>query len=277
MGGQVPHDVFLPSLLAGGVAGTTVDVALYPIDTIKTRLQFKDGFRAAGGFNGVYRGLSAALMAAAPCAAAFFASYEVMKKTLTPSLGSMSPLVPMAAACTGEAVAAVIRVPFEIAKQEMMVTAATGNGARASPFAVLRRVVAARGVGVLVHGYFSLVAREIPFSFLQMPMYEFFKRQMALRLHKQVKELSGFEAAMCGSLSGGIAAGLTTPLDVAKTRVMTNKSTMNPYQMIKEIYTTEGAAALYRGVVPRVIWISVGGAIFFGAYEHSRKWFISCL
>ena len=48
---------FLTSLISGGVAGTAVDVALFPLDTIKTRLQSSQGFLKAGGFRGVYAGL----------------------------------------------------------------------------------------------------------------------------------------------------------------------------------------------------------------------------
>ena len=47
---------FWISLISGGIAGTTVDVALYPLDTIKTRLQSSQGFIKAGGFKGVYSG-----------------------------------------------------------------------------------------------------------------------------------------------------------------------------------------------------------------------------
>ena len=38
-------------------SGFSVDVALFPIDTIKTRLQAPQGFVKAGGFNGVYNGI----------------------------------------------------------------------------------------------------------------------------------------------------------------------------------------------------------------------------
>ena len=47
-------------LLAGGFAGVSVDIALFPLDTIKTRAQSAAGFRAAGGFAGVYNGLLSA-------------------------------------------------------------------------------------------------------------------------------------------------------------------------------------------------------------------------
>lgn len=68
---------FATALVAGGFAGTSVDVALFPIDTLKTRMQSPQGFVKAGGFRGIYNGLGAAAAGSAPGAALFFSSYEV--------------------------------------------------------------------------------------------------------------------------------------------------------------------------------------------------------
>jgi solute carrier family 25 (mitochondrial S-adenosylmethionine transporter), member 26 len=68
---------FLSALICGGLAGTSVDVTLFPIDTLKTRLQSPQGFRKAGGFRGIYNGLGAAAIGSAPGAALFFSAYEV--------------------------------------------------------------------------------------------------------------------------------------------------------------------------------------------------------
>lgn len=68
---------FITALVAGGCAGTSVDVALFPIDTLKTRLQSPQGFIKAGGFRGIYNGLGAAAAGSAPGAALFFSTYEV--------------------------------------------------------------------------------------------------------------------------------------------------------------------------------------------------------
>ena len=80
---QETQTSFLTSLIAGGCAGTSVDVALFPIDTLKTRLQSPQGFLKAGGFRGIYNGIGAAATGSAPGAALFFSTYEVSCTTLT--------------------------------------------------------------------------------------------------------------------------------------------------------------------------------------------------
>jgi solute carrier family 25 S-adenosylmethionine transporter 26 len=68
------------ALLAGAIAGTFVDTILFPLDTIKTRLQSKQGFLKSGGFKSIYSGLSSAVMGSSPSAALFFLTYETLKK-----------------------------------------------------------------------------------------------------------------------------------------------------------------------------------------------------
>lgn len=96
---------FLVSLLSGGVAGTVVDVSLYPLDTIKTRLQSPQGFLKAGGFRGIHKGLTAAAAGSAPGAALFFSTYEFSKKSIGSSYSALpASVVHMVSACFGEVV-----------------------------------------------------------------------------------------------------------------------------------------------------------------------------
>lgn len=76
---SVSEPSFTTALVAGGLAGTSVDVALFPIDTLKTRMQSPHGFLKAGGFRGIYNGLGAAAAGSAPGAALFFSTYEVSR------------------------------------------------------------------------------------------------------------------------------------------------------------------------------------------------------
>ena len=66
---------------AGAIAGTAVDSVLFPLDTIKTRLQSREGFKASGGFTRIYAGMSSAMLGSAPSAATFFVTYEFIKST----------------------------------------------------------------------------------------------------------------------------------------------------------------------------------------------------
>lgn len=53
-------------ILSGAGAGLTVDLVLFPIDTIKSRIQSKQGFLRSGGFSNPYRGLSPVLAGSIP-------------------------------------------------------------------------------------------------------------------------------------------------------------------------------------------------------------------
>ena len=53
-------------LQSGSLAGFSVDIVLYPLDTIKTRLQSSAGFRHSGGFRGIYRGLGSVAVGSVP-------------------------------------------------------------------------------------------------------------------------------------------------------------------------------------------------------------------
>lgn len=51
---------------AGAISGVAVDFILFPLDTIKTRVQSSQGFVASGGFKGVYRGVGSVGFGSAP-------------------------------------------------------------------------------------------------------------------------------------------------------------------------------------------------------------------
>jgi len=48
------------------VAGISVDLLFFPVDTLKTRLQSSQGFANAGGFKGMYKGIGSVALGSAP-------------------------------------------------------------------------------------------------------------------------------------------------------------------------------------------------------------------
>lgn len=264
--GNVKNPSFFVSLVAGAIAGTTVDVVLFPLDTLKTRLQSQQGFLRAGGFSKIYSGIAPAALGSAPTSALFFCTYEGVKQLMGPNLpNSMTPVVPSIAAACGEVAACIVRVPVEVVKQR------TQASHDASSWRTFRNVLNVEGSRGFYRGYWTTVAREIPFSFIQFPLWEFLKSMFS-----NPDSLLTWQAAVCGAVAGGIAGGLTTPLDVAKTRIILAERTShlaagNMYAALKTVWHEKGLPGLFSGVTPRVVSLSVGGFIFLGAYEQSKQ------
>lgn len=143
---------------------------------------------------------------------------------------------------------------------------------------------------------------QIPFTCIQFPLYERLKLVLLQRhnagLPKSAaaKSLPTYQAALVGSFAGGLSAAVTTPLDVVKTRLMlveraaASQGSAAAAQAagadaaamalgvnqkflptLVHISKTQGAKGLFKGVVPRTIWISLGGAVFLGSFELGVK------
>ncbi|GMF16857.1 unnamed protein product [Phytophthora fragariaefolia] len=143
----------------------------------------------------------------------------------------------------------------------------------------LNAIRAAEGIAGFYRGYWSMIAREIPFSFIQFPLWEGLKYQWSKQQNAPVSSLQG---AVCGSIAGGVAACITTPLDVVKTRLMLGKDAKGvPYNgtlnTLSRVYTDEGLKRLFSGVGPRTMWISIGGFVFFGMYEKTTSTFAAII
>ncbi len=65
---------------------------------------------------------------------------------------------------------------------------------------------------------------------------------------------------------------MTTPLDVLKTRLMTQGASGRYKGIVDctmQIVRTEGWSAFLAGWQPRLIWISLGGFVFFPVSQHT--------
>jgi solute carrier family 25 S-adenosylmethionine transporter 26 len=179
--------------------------------------------------------------------------------------------------------ACLVRVPTEVVKQRQQTSA---YGATSSTLNALRMTVQAGGITGLYRGYTTTVMREvrtslptpramltrlqIPFSCVQFPLYERLKSFACRR--RGVRDplaLPARDAALCGSASGAFAAAVTTPLDVAKTRIMLDRSAAveGTLATLRKLYVEEGLGSLFRGVAPRTMWMGLGGSVFLGCYE----------
>ncbi len=173
------------------------------------------------------------------------------------------PVEHIIAASVGEVAACAVRVPTEVVKQRAQAVQ------QPSSLAALRFILAQRGkIGVggvwreLYRGWGVTVMREVPFTVIQFPLWEGMKTWKGGE-----KGVSAGESAVFGSVSGAVAAGVTTPLDVVKTRLMLEGERVGTGEMVGRVWREGGWTAFFSGVGPRTVWISVGGAVFLGSYQ----------
>ncbi|UZJ53202.1 hypothetical protein CBS101457_002522 [Exobasidium rhododendri] len=267
------------SLLSGALSGLSVDLLFYPIDTLKTRLQSSKGFIQSGGFSGIYRGIGSVAVGSAPGAACFFVVYESMKPMILQykifgddgRIGKAGGH--MLAASTAEIAACLIRVPTEVIKSRQQTSS---YGSKASTLQAFKAVWAEAGIRGYYRGFAGTIGREIPFTCIQFPLYEYFKTYIGMRSSNttgKAHSIPTWQAGFAGSAAGAIAAGLTTPLDVVKTRIMLDRYSPQGdvnrkiIPTLRHIFVNEGLRTLFSGFIPRTLWIGLGGFVFLGTFE----------
>ncbi|KAL3655170.1 S-adenosylmethionine carrier 1, chloroplastic/mitochondrial [Castilleja foliolosa] len=251
--------------VSGAAAGGLVETVMYPIDTIKTRLQAVRG----GGkivFKGLYSGLAGNLVGVIPASALFIGVYEPTKQKLLKIFPeNLSAVAHLAAGVVGGAASSLVRVPTEVIKQRIQI------GQFASAPQAVRLIVSKEGFRGLYAGYGSFLLRDLPFDAIQFCIYE--QLRIGYKLAAR-RDLNDPENAIIGAFAGAITGAITTPLDVIKTRLMVQGSAKQ-YNSISHCISTilkeEGSSAFLRGMGPRVLWIGIGGSIFFGALEKSKQ------
>ena len=172
----------------------------------------------------------------------------------------------MVAASVGEVAACAVRVPTEVVKQRAQAVQAPSSIAALRSILDLRRSVGLKGLWrELYRGWSITVLREVPFTVIQFPLWEGMK-EWRMRTQGR-RDITAVESGVFGSLAGAVAAGVTTPLDVVKTRMMLARENQATVPLIMQILRDSGPRAFFAGIGPRIIWISAGGAIFLGSYQ----------
>ncbi|KAJ4296463.1 hypothetical protein N0V90_006508 [Kalmusia sp. IMI 367209] len=236
MSGNTNSDI----LLAGAIAAFTVDLLVYPLDTLKTRIQSPNYAKLYTNaatqkpnpalFRGLYQGVGSVIIATLPSSGAFFTTYERTKAFFThinPSTSSHpngfipTPIVHAGASSIAELVSCAILTPAEVIKQNaQMVSAGSPTNATIQTLARFKSNPLA-----LWRGYAALAGRNLPFTALQFPMFE--KMKEAIKEYRDRKGVrtgtifeSGIITAVSAGAAGSVAAIITTPVDVVKTRIM---------------------------------------------------------
>ncbi|KAH6838118.1 mitochondrial substrate carrier family protein [Perilla frutescens var. hirtella] len=270
---EIPAGSVLKAALIGGLSCAMSTALMHPMDTIKTRVQastlltFPEILAKLPqlGVRGLYRGSVPAILGQ-------FSSHGLRTGIMEASklvLINVAPTLPelqvqsLASFCS-TVLGTAVRIPCEVLKQRLQAglfdnvgEAIVGTWRQDGPRGFFR------GTG-------ATLCREVPFYVAGMGLYAESKKAAQRLLGR---ELEPWETIAVGALSGGLAAVLTTPFDVIKTRTMTAPQGRSVTLSIVavSILRHEGPLGLFKGAVPRFFWIAPLGAMNFAGYELARK------
>lgn len=133
-----------------------------------------------------------------------------------------------------------------------------------------RSVYAAEGLGAFYVSYPTTLAITIPYNAIQYTAYEHIKRFMNPR-----NDYSPQSHIIAGGIAGGVAAAVTTPLDVAKTMLQTRGSSTEAdirgvrgmQDAFRVIWARDGLKGFARGLSPRVLTNMPSSALCWMSYE----------
>ncbi|XP_070016474.1 uncharacterized protein [Nicotiana sylvestris] len=265
----------------------------------KSILQMIRTVWVTNGLTGFYRGVTPGVTGSLATGATYFGVIESTKKWVEESHPSLSGhWAHFIAGAIGDTLGSFIYVPCEVIKQRMQVQGTSkywasvalkdGSCVTQGPnmygyysgmFQAGCSIWKEQGPKGLYAGYFSTLVRDVPFAGLMVTFYEALKSMTEYGKLKWFNNLSyhsngSIEGLLLGGLAGGLSAYVTTPLDVIKTRLQVQGTTLSGWlDAVQKIWMTEGVRGMFRGSIPRITWYIPASALTFMAVEFLREHF----
>jgi solute carrier family 25 protein 39/40 len=245
------------------------------------------------GFPALWRGLGPTLVHSLPSTVLYFWGYDHLKffinhsskqnQTIHKVLLDYSPIL---AGTSARALSTIIVSPIELIKTKSQ------SFTRSVPALTIARQEFSKGGPLsLWRGVSATLWRDVPFSAIYWYSYEYFKRKFIKS--NAIKQLNNPDGALLwtsfvsGASGGMIAAFLTHPFDIVKTRRQiemfnfhqpsspsaARPSAPSTVAVFSQIFRDEGWRGFTSGLAPRVTKIAPACAIMISTYEIAKAKF----
>jgi solute carrier family 25 iron transporter 28/37 len=288
-GNEFLQQLSLPkAMLAGSFAGMIEHCCMFPIDTIKTRMQvfrensaINNGPRYSGlinslkqvtkeeGFWRLYRGLPAVCLSAAPSHALYFGSYELVKQYMGASRQEHTPLASVTAGIVATLCHDALSTPMDVVKQRMQL-----YGSKHSKlFSTIKHIAKEEGLKAFYSSYMTTILLNIPYISVHFLVYE----ALHTILHDTPIDDTPVADLLCGSAAASLGAICSTPLDVIKTRIQTHNwvegeaLNQTTAKIIRQMVKEEGYKVFAKGMTARVALHAPSAAICWAVYEALKR------
>ncbi|XP_061906252.1 probable mitochondrial glutathione transporter SLC25A39 isoform X2 [Entelurus aequoreus] len=235
------------------------------------------------GLRSLWSGLPPTLVMAVPATVIYFTCYDQLRDFLRYGLGFHGSHIPLVAGGLARLGAVTVISPLELIRTKMQSRRLTYGELRVC----IRTAVAQDGLLSLWRGWGPTVLRDVPFSAIYWFNYELIKARLCER--SQTSQANFSISFTAGATSGAVAAILTLPFDVVKTRRQIQlgemdalgvpfKKTSSTWHIMKEIWSKVGYRGLFAGFMPRVIKVAPACAVMISTYEFGKAFFqkINC-
>eukprot|EP00927_Polykrikos_kofoidii_P077679 TRINITY_DN74596_c0_g1_i1.p1 TRINITY_DN74596_c0_g1~~TRINITY_DN74596_c0_g1_i1.p1 ORF type:complete len:318 (+),score=42.91 TRINITY_DN74596_c0_g1_i1:255-1208(+) len=297
-GGDVAVGSMASSLIAGGAAVMLADMAVHPLSTVKTRLQVQGARRVVEGarnsssvtaYRGIlhalwnipkqeglvalYRGMGAVLVGGMPGHFLYLGAYEASKRHFG-SDARFSNCI--AASGSAHLCGSILLVPVEVVKQRLQVRGQIqGTQTFGGSFATLFWIVRNEGFFSMYRGFIVQQLSWSAYYGCYLSFYQQFKSWCLDVGYADDKDILEPTAQLLSSSAAAtLAAVITNPLDVLKTRVQAAgiNTVLLPqnsaWQTSLHMWKHEGFAAFFNGAVARATWLAPRLTISFAAWER---------
>ncbi|XP_064465765.1 mitoferrin-2-like [Ornithodoros turicata] len=282
---SLPSSSAITHMLAGAAAGVMEHCVMYPLDSVKTRMQclrpspnarynsVRDALYKMVRYEGPLRpvrGMSAVVVGAGPAHALYFSCYEKLKRTISGTEHGTTMSQGMAG-CLATVVHDSIMNPAEVVKQRMQMYNSQFKKCTDCFCHVLRH----EGGRAFYRSFTTQLSMNIPFQCVHFVTYEFMQKKTNEKRH-----YNPVAHMLSGGVAGAVAAAVTTPLDVCKTLLNTQERSLlqttrqshitGLLNAAATIYNCCGMTGYFRGLHARVLFQVPGTAISWSVYEFFK-------
>ncbi|KAK8858746.1 hypothetical protein IAR55_002975 [Kwoniella newhampshirensis] len=282
----------IASLLAGAVAGGTEAFVTFPLESLKTQLQFGalagekslSPYQALRqtinqrGFAGLYAGVTPVVIGNAVKAGVRFTTYDQFKSLLKDDEGKLTaPRSMLAGLGAGMSEAIIAVTPSETIKTKMIEDSKRPQPRFKGMVHGIKTIIAEEGYRGVYRGVGPVMLRQGANSAVRFSSYSTLK-QLAQGSVIPGGEMPGWMTFGIGATAGVITVYSTMPFDVVKTRMQSFEARTeyrNAFHCAYRIMTEEGFFKFWKGTVPRLGRLIMSGGIIFTVYEKTYPAFAS--
>ena len=218
----------------------------------------------------LYRGVTAVVIGAIPSHAINYATYEWAKHQLGGDRPGHHLLVNALSGSLATMAHDAVITPLDVVKQRLQMVDSRYSGV----WQCVRSIIRDEGVAAFYASYPTTVLMNVPFMAVHFAGYEAFK--LLLTGEDRAGEHGVAEELLAGGMAGACAGLVSTPLDVVKTRIQTQRrgagiQSMTAVQVMRDIWRQEGVRGFMRGGSARVLYFMPSAAICWTTYETVKR------